>query len=344
MPNILIADDDKVSRQLLQIITSEFCDSVIVDNGIDAFAQATSAQHFDMILLDINMPGMDGFQVCQKLKEDDNLGQIPIIFISGNREDEDVIKGLELGAVDYIKKPFKGAIVKARLQAHLQLKQYQSNLENLVSERTEKLLAAEEGIRHSQEETIYRLAKAAEFRDNETAQHTLRMAHYCKILALEAGFSKERSEQVRVASQLHDVGKIGISDTILLKPGKLTAEEFESVKQHPDIGYRILAGSSSEIVDLGAVIARSHHEKYDGSGYPLGLAKNKIPRVGRIAAICDVFDALTSDRVYKKAMSVDKSLTIMRQEIGSHFAPDLFNNFENCLNKIIEIKAKFADK
>jgi putative two-component system response regulator len=345
MPKILIADDDKVSRKLLQIITADCCETVITDNGIDAYKYANSGEHFDMILLDINMPGLDGYEVCKKIKANDRIAQTPVIFISGNRDDDAVVKGLELGAVDYITKPLKGAIIRARLQTHLQLKKYQDNLENLVAERTTKLLAAEEGIRQSQEETIYRLAKAAEFRDNETALHTLRMAHYCRILALRSGYSQEESEKIRLASQLHDVGKIGISDTILLKPGKLTKEEFETIKQHADIGWRILADSDSEVVNLGGLIARTHHEKFNGSGgYPQGTSGENIPIEGRIAAICDVFDALTSDRVYKMALSVEESMQIMRKDKGSHFDPDLFDKFEESMDEILRIKTEFADK
>jgi len=344
MYQILIADDDKVSQTLLKVMIEDRCELTIVSNGLDAYKNAIGEQKFDLIFLDINMPGLNGYEVCKKIKQHNQLANIPIIFISGNREDDDVIKGLELGAVDYIKKPFKSTIVRARLQTHLKLKQYQDDLECQVAERTKKLLDAKESIRQSQEETIYRLTKAVEFRDNETSYHTLRMAHYCKILTRHSSFSEHYSEQIRIAAQLHDVGKIGISDTILQKPGKLTKEEFEIIKQHTSIGWRILSDSDSDMLNMGAIIAHTHHEKFNGTGYPLGLKGTDIPKIGRIAAICDVFDALTTDRVYKKAISVDKSLVIMKAERGFHFDPELFDAFEECMPQILIAKNRFIDQ
>lgn len=182
------------------------------------------------------------------------------------------------------------------------------------------------------------------YHDMETPQHNLRMSSYCAIIGLKTGMSYNKSEKFRLAAQMHDIGKIGVPESILLKPGKLTVEEFEIVKQHSEIGYRILSEYDSVIGTMGSIIARTHHERYDGSGYPFGLAGDEIPKVGRISAICDVFDALTSDRVYKKAIAVDESVEIMRKKKGSHFDHDLFDIFESCLGEILHIKAKFDNK
>jgi HD-GYP domain-containing protein (c-di-GMP phosphodiesterase class II) len=195
----------------------------------------------------------------------------------------------------------------------------------------------------SREETIHRLAKAAEFRDNETAEHNQRMSHYCKLLAERIGMSTERCEKIRLASVMHDIGKIGISDLVLLKPGKLTNDELSTIKSHPEIGYRILSGSSSPLLDLGAIIALTHHEKYDGSGYPHQIAGEDIPIEGRIAAIADVFDALTSSRVYREAWSIDRTLKLLVKEKGAHFDPLLVNLFLESIDDVIGIRELHAD-
>jgi putative two-component system response regulator len=210
------------------------------------------------------------------------------------------------------------------------------NNEESLRERTQEL-------DFSREETIQRLAKAAEFRDNETAEHNQRMSHYCMILAERFGMSTERCEKIRLASVMHDIGKIGISDLVLLKPGRLTEEELYLIKTHAEIGYRILSGSRSPLLDLGAVIAFTHHEKYDGSGYPRQLAGEEIPVEGRIAAVADVFDALTSNRVYRKAWSVDRTLELIVREKGAHFDPLFVDLFLESMDDVLQIKKRHAD-
>jgi putative two-component system response regulator len=187
------------------------------------------------------------------------------------------------------------------------------------------------------------LGKAAEFRDNETAQHTIRMSHYCRLLAHQYGLSDSQCELIRLASPLHDIGKIGISDKILLKPGKLTPEEFAIIQQHPEIGYRILADAKSDSLRLGASIAYTHHEKFDGTGYPRKMQGASIPIEGRIAAICDVFDALTTNRVYKAAIEVDKAIEIIVEGRGKHFDPELLDIFLNNMDAVIQIRKECAD-
>jgi putative two-component system response regulator len=213
--------------------------------------------------------------------------------------------------------------------------QHKKNEESL-RERTQEL-------NFSRDETIHRLARAAEFRDNETAEHNQRMSHYCKLLAERYGMSTKRCEQIRLASVMHDIGKIGISDLVLLKPGRLTDEEFTLIKTHTEIGYRILSGSRSPLLKMGAAIAYTHHEKYDGSGYPRQLAGDEIPIEGRIAAVADVFDALTSNRVYRDSWTVDQTLELIVREKGGHFDPLFVDIFLESMDEVLKIKERHAD-
>lgn len=345
---ILVVDDEEPIRELIsQIIRREgyqCATAAGVDEALDILAQET----YSLVISDINMPEKTGLDLLRELVSKNN--ELAIIMATAVDDRKVAIHTLELGAYGYIIKPFERnelliSVANAirRLELEISNRRYSEDLEILVLERTKKLQKAEQEVRSSREETIYRLAKAAEFRDNETAQHTIRMGHYCQVLAQAVGLSDDFCEQIRVASPLHDVGKIGIPDTILLKPGKLTDQEFEVIKEHSEIGYRILDGSTSDLLNLGASIAFTHHEKYNGFGYPQKLAGEEIPIEGRIAAVCDVFDALTSDRVYKAAMSTEKALDILREGRGSHFDPRVLDAFMASLDLILHMKAKFAD-
>ena len=345
---ILVVDDENPIRELIaQILIREGynCETA---SGVDEALEKLDNKKFSLVISDINMPGRNGIDLLDNInKHHDDLA----VLMATAVDDRNVaIKTLEMGAYGYIIKPFERnelvinvANSITRLQLEIDNKRYDEDLEWLVAERTKKLRQAEKEIRSSREETIYRLAKAAEFRDNETAQHTLRMGHFCGSLARNLGLDSELTEMIRLASPLHDVGKIGISDTILLKPGKLTREEFEIIKGHAVIGYRILADSKAELLKLGAIIAYTHHEKFDGSGYPQQLSGKKIPVAGRIAAVCDVFDALTSDRVYKAAMTPDEAMEIMMEGHGTHFDPEILDCFVDSLADILALKLKFAD-
>jgi putative two-component system response regulator len=237
-----------------------------------------------------------------------------------------------------------------RRELEAENRMHRERLEQTVLERTaslhqalERLQQAEQDIRLSQEETVLRLARASEQRDDDTGHHIRRMSLYCALLARRLGWSQERCEMTRLASVMHDVGKIGIPDHILGKPGALTPHEFNMMKQHVDLGYRILVGSKSELLQLAASIAWTHHEKYDGSGYVRGLAGEAIPIEGRIAAIADVFDALTSKRVYRPAFSVQKAVSIMQEGRGKHFDPALLDLFLTPLDGVLAIKHEFDD-
>jgi putative two-component system response regulator len=345
---ILIVDDEENVRELVQRImmgSGFHCDEAA--GGREALARLEQ-DDYSLMISDINMPEMNGIELLSFAKK--KYRDLAVIMLTAVDDRNIAIKTLELGAYGYVIKPFERneVIINAvnalrRRQLEMDNRRYSEELEELVEERTIKLRRAEKEVRRSREETILSLSRAAEFRDNETAQHTVRMSHYCKLLAARAGLPEEECERIRVASPLHDVGKLGVPDAILLKPGRLTPDEFEQIKKHTEIGRRIFSDMESGLLQLGAEIAFTHHEKYDGSGYPRGLAGENIPLVGRIAAICDVFDALTSDRVYKKAMEVEQAVEIMRKESGSHFDPVLLELFLDSMDEVLGIKAAFAD-
>ena len=338
---ILIADDEPLIRDTFtRILEHSGYNCLTAKNGTEAL-EILQNTDISLLLSDINMPEMNGIELLSAARE--QFQHLAITMISGVDDREVAINCLEHGAYGYIIKPVQmneliinvaNALHRRKLE--IVNKKYNEDLERLVAERTQELQLAKE-------ETIMTLGKAAEFRDNETALHTMRMGLYCQVLATKANMPGEQCESIRLASPLHDIGKIGISDTILLKPGKLTEEEFEQIKEHSEIGYRILSECKSAVLLLGATIAYSHHEKFDGSGYPRGLKGLDIPLEGRIAAICDVFDALTMNRVYKKAMPIEKALDIMKKGRGQHFDPELFDIFIDNLDDFVRIKEECAD-
>jgi len=336
----LIVDDDEMLCHLLaRWLTKENYDCTTVYSGEDALA--TLAQNsFDLMITDLNMPGISGIELLGMIRGK-YLNMISIV-VSAVDDRSIAISALELGAFAYIIKPINKSetlINVANAMRHRKLEMdnraYNEEMNRLVIERTRKLQETEEEVRLSRDETICCLTRAAEFRDNETAQHTMRMGNYCQLLSEKVGLAPEICKLIGDASPLHDVGKIGIPDQILLKPGKLTTEEFEIIKKHCDIGHRILGDSSSELLRMAATIALNHHEKVDGNGYPRGLTRDDIPMAGRIAAICDVFDALSFDRVYKKAFTIEKSVEILKEGRGSHFDAKLLDLFLNSLNEIL---------
>ena len=291
----------------------------------------------DIVLLDIMMPEIDGYQVCQIIKSDPSMKNIPVIFITAMNDDEDEAKGFKYGAVDYITKPVSPPIVLARVATHLELYDQQHHLEKLVEERTTE-------IYDTRLEIVRRLGIAAEYKDNETGEHILRMSQFCQLTGHEYGLSQEEQILLLNASPMHDVGKIGIPDRILLKPGKLDEQEWEIMKTHTTIGGLIIGDHPSELLRSARMIALTHHERWDGSGYPNGLKGEKIPINGRIAAIADVFDALTSKRPYKEAWTVEDSLEEIKRGSGSHFDPKVVESFLAALPDILKIRAEHQDE
>jgi putative two-component system response regulator len=338
---ILIVDDESQVRGVIGAIVKMEGYLYFMAEDAESALEMLAVQHVDLLISDIKMKGMTGMDLLRiVLKRHPDLA---VIMVTGIDDRETAIETLHMGAYGYVTKPFQAneiiiniANALRRRQLEIENRRHREELEILVEERTRELFK-------SREESIHILSKAAEFRDNETAKHTIRMGHSSEQLARLSGLPHAQCRNIKYAAPLHDVGKIGISDTILLKPGKLTTEEFEAMKAHCEIGYRILSESTSDVLILGAEIALNHHEKFDGSGYPRGLSGENIPITGRIAAICDVFDALTSERVYKKAIPPDEALVIMTEGRGSHFDPRLFDHFAEHFASFVAIRTQFAD-
>jgi putative two-component system response regulator len=349
-PCILIVDDQPTNIQVLgKRLLIENYSIMAAMNGKTALEMAEEKKP-DLILLDIMMPEMSGFEVCEILKNNPKTQSIPIIFLTAKNDPDDIVKGFNLGAVDFVSKPFNYAELLSRIRTHTQLKLLKDNLELAVADRTKKLHNAlnelkliHNQLRGAHYETVKRLARAADYRDNETGMHILRMSHYSRILGKAMGMNEEESEQLQNASTMHDIGKIGIPDAILLKPGKLDKDEFEIMKNHSSIGAKLLSGIDSDLCRLAETIALTHHEKWDGKGYPNGISGKDIPLEGRIAAVADVFDALTSVRPYKKAWLLDDATNLLIQEKGQHFDPEIVDLFLDNKPEILHIKDQYAD-
>lgn len=328
---ILVVDDVPANIDVLSEILRPTYQVKVVTNGPMALKIAMASEPPDLILLDIMMPEMDGYEVCRQLKANVSTRNIPVIFVSAMDEVKDETKGFELGAVDYITKPVSPPIVKARVKTHLELLDQNRSLEKKVIQRTAE-------ITETRLQIIHCLSTAAEYRDEETGTHIYRMSHYSRIIALAAGMSAEEADLLLQAAPMHDVGKIGIPDRILLKPGKLDADEWKIMKTHTTIGGKIIGEHSSELLKVARLVALTHHEKWDGTGYPQGLAGEDIPLTGRIVMLADVFDALTSERPYKKAWSEADAIREIEHGSGTHFDPSLVAAFMKALPEILEVK------
>ena len=342
-PLILIVDDNQQNLQVLgTLLMEEDYEVSIAENGKKAIIEVESNPP-DLILMDVMMPVMNGFEAAEKLKANAATKSIPIIFVTAMSEDTDEAKGFSIGAADYITKPVRGPIVKARVKLHLALNNQKRLLEQQVSERTEELHKTNLELEETRHEIIRRLGRAAEYKDNETGNHILRMSKTSRILAEAFGLNEYECEIILNASPMHDIGKIGIPDRILLKPGKLDPEEWEIMKTHVIQGGEILEGHDSDLLKAAVEIALTHHEKWDGSGYPNGLKGEEIPVFGRICAVTDVFDALTSVRPYKKAWPVEKAIELLKSEKGKHFQGELVDIFISRLPPIVEVSRTYSD-
>ncbi|TIH14650.1 response regulator [Marinifilum sp. JC120] len=346
---ILVVDDEPHNIMLLEGILSKLGHDVVgAENAIVALEKLDRS--FDLVLSDVMMPVMNGFEFVAKIRGNTETQNIPVIMVTTLSQKGDRLKAVEVGANDFITKPIDIVELKVRTESMLRQKAqqdeiaaFQFDLHEMVESRTLELREALSKLDEAHVETIHHLCAAAEYKDEETANHLIRMAEYSRILAEKSGLDKETVQLIHTSSPMHDIGKIGIPDRILLKPAKLTPKEWDVMKSHAVIGGSILSMGSSEYIDMGAVIALSHHEKWDGSGYPSGLSGDDIPIPGRICAVADVFDALTSRRPYKEAFSVEKSLEIMKQGRGVHFDPNLIDIFFANLDEILAIKESCAD-
>jgi putative two-component system response regulator len=330
---ILVVDDVKTNLDVLVQTLGKHYQLAVAMDGKKALDYAFN-NFPDLILLDVMMPEVDGFEVCRKLKKNPITREIPVIFITAVNTSDEKTNGFKIGAVDYITKPFDPIEVKARVNTHLKLKLHQEEIKNhniileeKVKERTKELV-------ETKIEILERLALAAEYRDHETGKHIKRMSEYCMLLGKSIGLSKTEYNIISLASTMHDLGKIGIPDSILTKPGKLTENEMAIMRTHSEIGAKILSGSKSKLLRVAETICLTHHERWDGTGYPRGLKEDEIPLAGRIVCICDVFDALISERPYKTAWPIEKAIKEVQSGSGSFFDPRLVACFINNLSEL----------
>ncbi|SDU53085.1 response regulator [Desulfobacula phenolica] len=350
---IMIVDDTPANITVLGKALSENYEICVATNGPDAIKIARNQPYPDLILLDIMMPVMDGYEVCRQLKKSVITNEIPIIFVSALGEVEDEALGFKLGSVDYITKPIHPEIVRARVRTHLALYDQNRELARKVEERTQEVL-------HTQDVIIHSMAVLAEIRDNETGAHIMRTQFYIKALAEKLMAREEYRDHLNPArvdllfksAPLHDIGKVGIADNILLKPGKLTDVEFDEMKNHTVYGRDTIIKAESafagkyttSFLNLAKEIAYTHHEKWNGKGYPEGISGNNIPLSGRLMAIADVYDALISKRVYKSAFSHEKAVKIILEEKGHHFDPVIVDVFFEIQAQFKSIADKFSEE
>jgi putative two-component system response regulator len=323
-PLILAVDDEASNLQLLRHVLQDQYRLLFAKDGPRALELARQEKP-QLILLDVMMPGMSGYEVCVELKADPATAAIPVIFVTALSEASDEVVGFNAGAVDYITKPVSPPIVRARVRTHL------------------SLVGVDE-LKRTRLEIVQRLGLAAEFKDNETGLHVIRMSHYSRILGLALGMSEAEADDLLHAAPMHDVGKIGIPDNILRKPGPLDADEWKVMQSHASIGGDIIGKHQSGMLAMAYDVAMTHHEKWDGSGYPNGLAGDEIPLVGRIVAVADVFDALTSARPYKQAWPLEQAVEYMEQQRGLHFEGRLVDLFLKQMPALLEVKERWAER
>ena len=338
-PKLLLVDDNISNLSLLlNSLANKGYNIQATLNGEKAI-EIASMDPPHLILLDVMMPGLDGFRTCVQLKKYAELKFVPIIFLTAKTETEDMLEGFNSGGIDYLTKPFDIDEVEIRIKTHLEL-----YFERQARQKHEaQLIVANEDLKKTNLEVIERLAKASEYRDDQTGMHVKRMSHFSKALGRAHGLGSEDCDMLFYAASMHDLGKIGIPDKILLKPGKFNSEEREVMNKHAEIGAKILSGGSSKLLQMASLIALTHQEKWDGTGYPQGLKENEIPVWSRIVAICDVFDALTMERPYKKAWSAEDALVKIKNDSGKHFDPNLVNCFSGIYSEILLIKDKYKD-
>ena len=352
---ILVVDDEEPIRRTLTRLLERYgyeCSQAADADEAKAHLEVSSVA---LVLSDVNMPGESGLDLVMHIA--DHHPGTATVMVTGEDDPAFANLALETGAYGYIIKPLEPnevlinvANALRRLRLEIENRNHRERLEQMVRERTaglweavKDLETAQRDLRTSREETIQRLSVAAEFRDDETAKHLERMSRYCALLAEKVGWEVSRCEFLRLASVMHDVGKIGIPDSILLKPAKLDPDEWQVMKKHSEYGYRILSGSEAELLNLAARVALTHHERVDGTGYPQALVEDEIPLEGRIAAVADVFDALTTDRVYRKAFTAAEAFEIMREGRGDQFDSRLFDEFVGARDVVLGIKEQHRD-
>lgn len=363
---IAVVDDEstniKVLRRYLQL--AGYFDFVSTTVASDCVALIVREQP-DVLLLDVMMPDVNGLDVLRDLRAQPSTAQLPIIILTADTNADTRRKALELGATDFLSKPVDANELLPRVRNSLLIKAHQDHLRQYAERLEDEVARRTRELTRTRQEVVHCLARAAEYRDNETGRHVLRVGRYAGVIARELGMDREFVELIELAAPLHDVGKIGIADEVLRKPGKLTPDEFEvmqthaglgrkvfdcvstsewdTFRRHTDIGQMILGGGQSSLLAMAARIAITHHERWDGSGYPLALAGEDIPIEGRITAVADVFDALSTKRPYKPAFPLEKCLDIMKAERGTHFDARVLDAFLARIREVVQIQIEFAD-
>ena len=340
---IQIIDDNATNLLLFSRLAQSLGDDLDVAVYLSPVeALASCAENLpDVVLVDYMMPEIDGLEYIRRFRAMAGTADVPLVMVTAAHQRNIQHEALDLGASDFLTKPIDPAEFRARLRNLVALRKNYLRLRNHNVSLTAEVRKAMQMVCERERELVVRLSRAAEFRDPETGGHILRMSHYCQLIARQISLSDEECDMILQASPMHDVGKLGTPDVILLKPGKLDPEEFRIMRQHAEIGYTILSGSNSPLVQAAAEITLSHHEKYDGTGYPQGLKGNEIPLFGRITAVADVFDALTSVRPYKAAWSLDRARSYLEANAGLHFDPVMVDAFMSRWDEVLGIHHRF---
>jgi putative two-component system response regulator len=341
---VLIIDDTEINLILFAALVKKLDDCVphTFAGARDALAWTRDSIP-DLVIVDYMMPDLDGLEFIRLMREIPGRDGVPIIMITANDQKQLRYRALDLGANDFLTKPVDKVEFLARSRNMLLVSDARKQLTDRAAWLADEVRKATAEIVARERETVIRLCKAAEYRDPETGAHILRMAHYSRLIAQGLGLSVADQELLLEAAPMHDLGKVGIADKILLKPGRLDEEEFEIMKQHAQYGFELLQGSSSRVLQAGADIAKGHHEKFDGSGYPGGLRGTEIPIFSRIVAVADVFDALTSERPYKKAWTLEEAVDFLVAGSGKHFDPDCVSAFLNAWDDVLDIRGRFTE-
>lgn len=337
-PVILVVDDQPDNIDVISSVLSHQYRVRVALNGHNAIRIALDPKtRPDLILLDIMMPFMDGYEVCRQLKSISCTKDIPVIFVTASNSVVDEVKALEEGGVDFISKPINPKIVMARVNIHLKLRNHELLLKDLVADKTEEIFEAKEQM-------IETLIRAASFKDDGTSQHVFRMSRYAEVVGRHLTNDPEWAGLLRQSSAMHDIGKIGIPDNVLLKPGKLTPDEWHLMQQHVRFGGEIIGEDSSPVMKMSKEVALYHHEKWDGTGYLKGISGESIPLAARIVAVVDVFDALTTARPYKAAWSVEDAISLINEQSDKHFDPRVVIAFNRVTDELLLIKGQFEQQ
>ena len=343
--HVLIVDDNEVNLTLFAALVKKLahCESSAFASATEGLAWAAS-NDFDLLIVDYMMPELDGIEFIRRFRAMPGKEGIPALMVTANDQKPVRYRALDVGANDFLTKPVDKIEFLARTQNMLNLSDVQRKLADRAKWLADEVRQATVEIRARERETVLRLSRAAEYRDPETGAHILRMAHYAQLIGFMLKLPAADLDLLLEAAPMHDIGKVGIADTILLKPGRLDAAEFEIMKQHATYGYDLLKDSASRVLQAGADIALAHHEKFDGSGYPNGLKGEAIPLFSRIVAVADVFDALTSERPYKKAWPLERAAQHLRDHSGTHFDPQCVAAFLDAWGEVLEIRKRFTDQ